>query len=333
VPLKVVRRKSTGALTISGSVAGQRIQRRAASNNPTLAEEEAATLEADILRSAWHGQRKGSRTFADAALSYLQSAPRSPKQQAQVRRLVVALGPAVTLADTGQQTALDLKAKMMRPGHAPGTYVRAVVMPLRAIMHHAHKLGWCDVPHFVVPRENQGRTLFMLPSEAERLIYVAAPHLRPLLLFLLCTGARMSEALELEWQDVDLVAGRAIFWRTKTGRRRVAALPPRVIAALTNLPQRDGRVFRRQDGEPYTDHQRMFGGQIKTAWAGAIKRAGLDHNLTPHDCRHTWASWHYALNKDLLALKQEGGWSSVALVERYAHLLPAGHEQDIRSFL
>jgi hypothetical protein len=51
---------------------------------------------------------------------------------------------------------------------------------------------------------------------------------------------------------------------------------------------------------------------------------------TPHDLRHTWASWHYALHRDLLRLKQDGGWSSVVLVERYAHLVPEGHEDAIR---
>jgi hypothetical protein len=47
----------------------------------------------------------------------------------------------------------------------------------------------------------------------------------------------------------------------------------------------------------------------------------------------TWASWHYAVNRDLLAVKIEGGWSSVASVERYAHPLPAGQEGAIRLFL
>jgi integrase len=65
----------------------------------------------------------------------------------------------------------------------------------------------------------------------------------------------------------------------------------------------------------------------------AIDRAGLDAELTPHACRHTWASWHYTLNRDLLALKVVGGWSSVALVERYAHLMPAGHAEAIKRFL
>jgi integrase len=163
--------------------------------------------------------------------------------------------------------------------------------------------------------------------------------LKPLLIFLLGTGARMSEAIDLDWRDVDLQGARATFWLTKSGKRRDAHLPPAVIASLANLPHRDGRVFRwetktRRDGTArrsaeYADRERQYGGHIKTAWRGAIRRAGLDPALTPHDLRHTWASWQYALHRDLLALKVEGGWSSVTLVERYAHLLPAGHETAI----
>jgi integrase len=74
-------------------------------------------------------------------------------------------------------------------------------------------------------------------------------------------------------------------------------------------------------------------GRSKPAWKGAIRRAGLDPDLTPHDCRHTRASWHNAINRDLISLKVEGGWSSVILIKRYAHLLPAGHEEAIRQFL
>ena len=55
MPLTVVRRKSTGALTITGTVAGTRVRRRAESNDPKLAAEEAAALEADLLRTACTG--------------------------------------------------------------------------------------------------------------------------------------------------------------------------------------------------------------------------------------------------------------------------------------
>ena len=185
------------------------------------------------------------------------------------------------------------------------------------------------------PQAPAGRTIFMTPEQAEALIAAAATHLRPLLTFLLCTGARLGKAVYLDWRDVDLMGARAIFWpdRTKSKRRRNVALPPRIKALLANLPHRDGMVFRRPDGRPYADRRGECGGQIKSAWRGAIGRAGLDPELTPHACRHTWASWHYALKRDLLALKTDGGWSSVALVERYAHLMPAGHADAIKRFL
>jgi integrase len=339
--LRVVIRPDTGALTIVGTVNGERIRIRAQSSSPQLAREEAATLEAKLLRADWHGERRGARSFADAALSYLEASPRSEGDKARISRILTGLGD-VSLADVDQDTIIDLKRKMLRPNPAPATLLREVIVPLRTIMRHAAHRKWCDLPFFEIPRSSPGRTAYLLPAEAERLIDVAAPHLRPLLIFLLGTGARMSEALEIEWRDVDLNGGRATFWRTKSGKRRVAELPPRTVAALANLPidrhdgRREGPVFLWQLGkrrQTYADHNRTGGGQIKTGWRGAIRRAGLNPDLTPHDLRHTWASWHYALHHDLLLLRNEGGWSSVKLVERYAHLLPAGQEEAIRWFL
>jgi integrase len=332
MPIRIYRRKGSPYYQIDVTVDGQRIRASAQTADRGLAREKAATVEAELFRSAWHGERRGTRSFAQAVISYLKAAPRSANQQARIKRLLSTVGD-VQLRKIDQQLAIDLKDMMLDPDAAPGTYTRAIVMPLRAILHHAHRLGWCDPPHIVAPPENKGRTLFFLPDEVERLISAAAPHLRQLLIFLVGTGARMAEAIELEWRDVDLMGARAIFWRTKGGSRRVAQLPPRVVAALANLGHRAGPVFLGPLGRPYVDRERRYGGQIKTGWATARERAGIDPEFTPHDLRHTWASWHYALHKDLIRLKHDGGWSSVALVERYAHLLPAGHEDAISAFL
>jgi integrase len=332
MPLKIVRRKSTGALTITGTVAGRRVQRRAQSNDPKLAQEEAAALEAELLRTAWHGERRGSRTFAEAVTGYLGAVPRHENTKRRLRRLLLALG-TVKVGEIDQDTVSQLKATMVAAGAGPATVTREIITPLRAVLRHAQRRGWCDAPMLEAPSAPQGRTLYMTPAEAEKLVAIAAPHLRPLILFLLGTGARLAEAIYLEWRDVDLVGARAIFWRTKSRRRRNVALPLRVVAALANLLHREGPVFLTDRDRPYADRGGQYGGQIKTAWRSAIKRAGLDPNYTPHTCRHSWASWHYALHRDLLALRTEGGWSSVGLVERYAHLLPAGHETAISQFL
>jgi len=139
----------------------------------------------------------------------------------------------------------------------------------------------------------------------------------------------LSEALYLDWKDVDLASGRASFWETKNGRVHHADLPPSVIAALANIKHRDGMVFRRPDGQPYTDRtDKEGGGQIKTAFRAACRRAGIN-DATPHTLRHTFASWHYAVHRDVLALKAAGGWQSVAMVERYAKLVPADQVDGI----
>lgn len=359
MPLTVRRRQDrAGVLTICGTVtfpdgSGVRVRQRAQSNEPGLAREEASALEARLLRDAWHGRRRGAlHTLGQAVDSYLDVGERGAGTEAFLHRLLKAIGDR-PLAEIDQALVDSTGAGMFPPDAAgrtaaPATQLRNLVTPLRAVLNHAARRGWCEAPRFEGPKlRHAGRTRTLTPAEAERLVAAGAPHLRPLFLFLIGTGARLAEALELDWRDVDLAGARAIFWRTKSGGRRVAALPPRIVAALAALPAgpdgaREGPVFRRKlrragaELLPYADKGRESGGQIKSGWKGAMRRSGLaasSPGLTPHDLRHTYASWHYARHKDLLKLKADGGWASVALVERYAHLLPEGHAAAIGAFL
>jgi len=221
-------------------------------------------------------------------------------------------------------------------GTSPANVRRGIITPIRAVLRHCWFREWCDLPRFRIPRQPKGRTLYLLPGEAERLLDAAAPHLKPLIVFFLATGARVSEALELDWHEVDLVGSRVIFLKVK-GRDepRIAPIPPRVVRLLAAMPHREGQVFRwqtRAGSGPYATNGREFGGQIKKGFEKAVMRAGLNSAFTPHTLRHTWASWHYAIHKDPMKLLVDGGWSSLELVKRYAHLMPAGHENEIRAF-
>ena len=124
---------------------------------------------------------------------------------------------------------------MLSPDASPATLKRGVITPLRAILNHAYRQGWCDPPLFEVPRETEGRTVYLLPHEASSLLAAAGPSLRLLIELVLGCGPRMSEALELDWRDVDLQGARAMFWRTKGGKPRRAVLPPGLVATLANL--------------------------------------------------------------------------------------------------
>lgn len=277
-------------------------------------------------------------TFGEALLAFLEMHPvAKPGERRRLDRLLGHFGGAI--CNTIDQAAIDNACRaLLRPGAAPATRLREVITPMTSILRFAARRKWCAAPQFDRPRQAPGRTRWLTPAEFAALLHAAAPHLQPLLIFLVCTGARLSEALEMEWADVDLTRALAVFRpdRTKAGKLRLVALPPAAVAALANLPQRDGTVFLHphawRDGvsEAYRFNGRAGGGQIRTGFAAAVRRAGIAR-CTPHDLRHTWASWHYHINRDPMKLQHDGGWQSLALVSRYAHLAMGDFTAGIRA--
>jgi integrase len=226
------------------------------------------------------------------------------------------------------QAAINAAARKLYPGRSPATLNRQLYTPIAAILNNAHRVGLCEHRMVARPVQPLGRVRWITPLEAERLIAMCSPHLRPLVIFLLGTGARVSEALYLQWPQVELARGHVSFLATKNGTDRGVPLHPRVVAELANLPGREGAVFRRPDGAPCASRDHA-GGQIKRAFATACRRAGIE-SFRPHDCRHTWATWLYASTRDLAGLMRLGGWRSERMVLRYAHVNVADLAPAIR---
>jgi integrase len=334
MPLRTVARKGSPTLYLRGTVRGQSVYESTGTSDRRLAEELRAHRERELFERAIYGAR-AVVSFAEAAASYLDAEDRSPATGRAVARILTHFGSA-RLADI-DQVAIDRAYRaLLAPDAANATKLRMVLTPIKAILEHAARRGWCSRPAFETPQQTKAATHFLRPADATALVQAAAPHLRPLLVFLVGTGCRMSEALDLDWRTVDLAGGRAVVWQKQQTHRHVD-LAPVVLAALSALPAREGRVFLPppfKKGDQtfqrahYHDTGRQGGGQIKTGFASAVRRAGLDAEITPHDLRHTWASWHYAVHRDLLRLKHDGGWASVAMVERYAHLMPNAYAAE-----
>lgn len=364
MPLKIVKRKGTDALYLRGTVRGQGVFESTGTSDPKQAEAIRAKREAELWEASVFGKR-AVVTFATAVASYIEAQPRSATTLTHLERLLKHFKNA--RISTISQSDLDqaYKAILTKGSEASAaTKIRAVLTPLRAVLEFAAVRGWCDRPAFERPRVQQTKMRFLRPDEAVDLVNAAAPHIRPLLVFLIGTGARMSEALELEWSDVDLAGRRVVVWQ-KQGCERHIDLPPVVVMALEAIPYRSGRVFRplrsrrpkgairgKELGEAYYDTGRTGGGQIKSAWAFACKRAGLPGHdrvwipkgqkakkvqfvpdITPHCLRHTFATWHYCIHKDLLQLKDDGGWQTIAMVTRYAKKMPDHYRDQIVRWL
>jgi integrase len=146
----------------------------------------------------------------------------------------------------------------------------------------------------------------------------AKPHLGAYALMMFLTGARPSEALAIyPERDLNLQAAEVTLRQTKVEKdkqvmvTRKAHLPPMLVAALANLKAVPGRplfVYRR------------FGDLIQT-WDSVIERAKIA-DLTPHCCRHGFATELLRRGVDVHNVAWLGGWASPAQVlATYGHAI------------
>ena len=111
-------------------------------------------------------------------------------------------------------------------------------------------------------------------------------------------------------------------------------LEPRAAAALGGLPgdKVTGPVFTREGGRAWHSNPTVSGSQLNKAFQKIAVDAGIERHVFLHMIRHSWASWHYAVNKDLKRLMADGAWESLDMADSYSHLAPPGMVPEILAF-
>jgi integrase len=210
-------------------------------------------------------------------------------------------------------------------GLSPSTVQRFRATFQAAINYLARDEGF-DAPK--LPRGDpvkNKRVRFLLADQADRLIASYAEHVRPIAITLRWQGLRIGEALRIDWLNVNWAENSIFIAETKNGESRTVTMNKQTRAALHRLwvsrgSPKEGRTFLTQRGLPYADtRQYKFpsGSPIKKAHATACRRAGIA-DFHVHDWRHSWASNCVMARIDLETIREEGGWKSLKMVERYA---------------
>jgi len=205
-------------------------------------------------------------------------------------------------------------SKHGRP-YKPGSIMRALIVPLTAILNHAARQSYCDKPQFLRPRYNDKRVRYGTADECSRLLAASAPHAAAIWLFAIFIGDRISESLTLQIEDVYLDKSWALFRDTKLdGEARGIALHTQIVELLRSVigKRRTGLVFLTDEGLPYKTTP-------KKAWYAACERAEIK-NFHIHDLRHTFATNLLVAGVDVrFAEKQMGHAGKNAMNARYAH--------------
>ena len=334
--MRIYPRGKKGILWADFFVDGERVARSTGTTERAAAEEWAATLARDLWRAkrlgeapsvtwdaavlAWLGEHGHLRSIEDIKYRlhwftpHLQGRPLSSITAERIRELAVRRKAEATKG--GGQTS--------------NATVNRHLAEISKILHYAHKRGWLPaVPTIAKMHEAAKRVTWITADEARRLLAELPDHLRAMAAFSLATGLRETNVRLLCWQQVDMK--RRVAWiyadQAKAGKDLSVPLNDHAMLVLQKQADQHSRwVFPVPRWETPKGAEEAIQvadaptGKISNhAWRKACVRAGLP-KLRFHDLRHTWASWHVQSGTPLPVLQELGGWASLAMVQRYAHL-------------
>jgi integrase len=278
---------------------------------------------------------------------------------AMENRVLPELGSA-RLADLRRPKIQDFADAMVAEGLSP-SFVQTTLLPLRAIFRRAISRGELAVnpcTGLELPAVRGRRERFASPEEAERLIAAAPERDRAIWATAMYAGLRLGELRALRVEDVDLANGvirvergwdpveGEIELKSHAGRRKVP-ISATLRDFLTDHLARTGRegselIFGRSGDDPFIANRVQ--GRSDNAWESANARERelaasedreplLLERITPHACRHTFASLMIAAGVNAKALSTFMGHANISItLDRYGHLMP-GSESEAAALL
>lgn len=292
---------------IRGKIAGRR--REVSTGQTDLARAEAWAAE---YVAALHRDRvpdtPDTVTFAHAAQAFIHF----KRPQLDDERLILSLASWFAERPVAAITHAHLvdAARALRPRGSNATRNRKVIGPAAAVLHYAADQGWCAYRRFqkfAVSRKSP-RAPVSDTDMGRLLAATEGPH-RLLLALLYETGLRISDALSIDWADVDLRAGRLSVRISKTDDRASLPLSPSLVAVLASAPTKAGRLT------PWTSRMSVY------KWLRPLtRRLGIAY--TPHLSRHALASALLAAGVPDKAAAEYGAWRDPRSLQRYQQVRP-----------
>ena len=295
--------------------------RRVQQSTGTADKAAAAEYHDKLKSSLWSQERLGtkpSRNWNDAVVKYLAETGHKATHQGDIEKLrwldqYLHGLPLESITREKVGKIADIKAKQA----SPATANRHLAV-IRAILRKAaNEWEWIDrAPKLRMFKEQKRRIRWLTRTEAGRLLSFLPQHQADMAQLALSTGLRQANVTGMKWSQIDM-------------QRRVAWIHPDQAKARKAIPvplnDEAVEVIRRQIGKHHAAVFTFKGEPVKAvntkAWTKALRQAGIE-SFRWHDLRHTWASWHVQAGTGLHELQELGGWESVEMVRRYAHLAP-----------
>lgn len=213
---------------------------------------------------------------------------------------------------------------------------------MRTFAHYLTREGLLpDDPTSLVgaPRKEHTLPAHLGTAEMERLLdapdasTIQGRRDRAILELFYASGLRLSELVDLDWQDVNLV-GRIARVRGKGGKERLVPFNHTTMEAMkTMLADRSAFPAVASSRRPPDRHRRardplflnLRGGRLTTRSVDRVVRryvraVSIAQGISPHALRHTFATHLLQAGADLRAIQELLGHARLSTTQRYTHL-------------
>jgi integrase len=307
MPLKLCPPRKSPFWSVRGTYLGIYVNRSTKAGKRAIAAKVLKQIEREIECGEF--AERGETTFASAAAAYMKAGG----ERTYVGKLLQHFGN--TPLRQIDQAEIDSAAQSIYPKVSPATLNRQVYTPICAILRRAGMRLDLRRPSGSAGNKTTAwlwpEQAFALFDEAEKL----DAEFTALCITLCYTGMRLSEALNLTWDQVRLSDGFAYIPDTKNGEPRAIFLPPVAVAAMANIERRghEPRVFR------FTKS-----GHLYSLLRVAAIRANVElpERSAFHIFRHTYATWmRREAGLDTKGLIATGAWKDRKSADRYEHVV------------
>ena len=191
---------------------------------------------------------------------------------------------------------------------------------IASIIHLGHEEGYCN--YLKVPKYSLFDSQPIVFDNDEVQLFIdnsTLPDIKLLFVFCLYTGARLQEALNQTWENIDLENNKITIYEDKDNKYRTITLHPTLKKLLLRINKREETLFiwKKHDDHKNT-HLSLYAN-----WHYTLDKAGISHDKIVHQCRATYITWNRKYNGfDKIGLKQLSGHKSDASIDHYAAVLP-----------
>jgi site-specific recombinase XerD len=216
-----------------------------------------------------------------------------------------------------------------RTGKVTASTINKDIIAVKKMFSYAFEVGAIDrdpLVRFSTLRVQEKVRRIPTREEFESLVNaIDDPALSAMVIVIAECGLRRSEAINLEWKNVNLRQAKVTLERTKGKRVRHVPLPQGALAALRGLTRfvHQPRVFCHQfSGEPWLSPDKSF--------RAARSKAGLDW-ITFHTLRHMRGTGWLKHGADVESVRQMLGHRDIRTTQIYTHLLETEAMEAVRA--